>query len=614
MRGLRRSKKRRPSSVSSASISTASTRGGGEEVAEGAGDGAARRCRGSRSAAGGAARAAARQHQVPVPVVAGQVAAGPVERVDRLALVQLQHPVAVGPFDHPRVLVGGLGLVEDAARVGGLDRPRGIASAAPAERPAPPRSASRAPPRATRARARAKTRKVRWVPAKRDQQQRGDHRPEQRAGGRDRVEPPDHLAGALDLADRQPHRPGRGGAEQGHRHRDQDQHAEQRAGEAADRDGVEGVDREAEEGPGGEGDQRRSAPPRRGPAGRAPAGAGGGRRSGRRTSSRPRGRRGRPRSCSPRRSSRRRSRAPAAAPRRSRRRGWRRRRRRRGPSEQALSPLPAHAPCPRPLSRFSSSSPWPAATARPARASSSWTPRSVGEVEQALLLDPLAGDLEEDPGEHAEGEEGALDHHHHAGRALVGERRDPPVALARRVDRVEHRPRPHQHVAEDRPGEADRDHVADLPAGAEPLRLRQRPEDRHPHQAAEEEEGRVLERVHRRGPVGVLVERRDVPEEEVERPEREGDGRVGEDLSRSKKRIARIGCSSGPVRPRTSSRVAMSPISRCSPMWAITSSSAMWPIGENRATTIISRPAAKQAWRQTGTGRPFAARVSARFA
>ncbi len=36
--------------------------------------------------------------------------------------------------------------------------------------------------------------------------------------------------------------------------RDQDQHAEERAGEAADRDRVEGVDREAEEGPGGEGD------------------------------------------------------------------------------------------------------------------------------------------------------------------------------------------------------------------------------------------------------------------------------------------------------------------------------------------------------------------------
>ena len=49
-------------------------------------------------------------------------------------------------------------------------------------------------------------------------------------------------------------------------------------------------------------------------------------------------------------------------------------------------------------------------------------------------------------------------------------------------------------------------------------------------------------------------------------------------------------------------------------MWAITSSSAMWAIGETRATTIVSNPLAKQAWRQTGTGRPFAARVDARFA
>ena len=49
-------------------------------------------------------------------------------------------------------------------------------------------------------------------------------------------------------------------------------------------------------------------------------------------------------------------------------------------------------------------------------------------------------------------------------------------------------------------------------------------------------------------------------------------------------------------------------------MWAMTSSSAMWPIGETSATAIISRPAAKQTWRQSGTGRPFAARVEARFA
>ena len=35
------------------------------------------------------------------------------------------------------------------------------------------------------------------------------------------------------------------------------------------------------------------------------------------------------------------------------------------------------------------------------------------QVEQPLLLDPLAGGLEEDPGEEAEGEERPLDHHDH---------------------------------------------------------------------------------------------------------------------------------------------------------------------------------------------------------
>ena len=49
-------------------------------------------------------------------------------------------------------------------------------------------------------------------------------------------------------------------------------------------------------------------------------------------------------------------------------------------------------------------------------------------------------------------------------------------------------------------------------------------------------------------------------------------------------------------------------------MWAITSSSATWEIGETSASTITSRPEAKQIWRQSGTGRPLAARVEARFA
>ena len=47
-------------------------------------------------------------------------------------------------------------------------------------------------------------------------------------------------------------------------------------------------------------------------------------------------------------------------------------------------------------------------------------------------------------------------------------------------------------------------------------------------------------------------------------------------------------------------------------MWAMTSSSAMWPIGLKRATEISSRPLPKQSWRQSGTGRPSQERVLAR--
>ncbi len=190
---------------------------------------------------------------MPVPVVAGQVTARPVERVDRLALVQLQHPRAVVAFDHPRVLVRRLRLVQHPAGVGSLDRPHRCEDSQSQRR----RQRGKAPAEARRGnqgeRA-GKDEKGALRPQQRDQQQGRDHRPEERAGGRDRVEPPHHLARVLAVAHSQPHGPGRGGAEQGHRDRDQHQDSEQRAGEAADRDAVEGVDREAEKGPGGEGD------------------------------------------------------------------------------------------------------------------------------------------------------------------------------------------------------------------------------------------------------------------------------------------------------------------------------------------------------------------------
>ena len=49
-------------------------------------------------------------------------------------------------------------------------------------------------------------------------------------------------------------------------------------------------------------------------------------------------------------------------------------------------------------------------------------------------------------------------------------------------------------------------------------------------------------------------------------------------------------------------------------MWAITSSSARSESGVISAATMQRRPAAKQSWRQSGTGRPRAASVVARRA
>ena len=164
MRGLRRSRKRRPELGQLAVDLDRVDGGAGKEVAEGAGDGAAGVAE-DRDPPRRPPPRGRRQDQVPVPVVAGQVGAGPPERVHRLALVQLERAAAVGAFDHAGVLVGGLGLVEDAAGVGGLDRPDRDRQRQ--RQRAPGRAAKRqpSPSAATRASARAKTRKVRCVPS-----------------------------------------------------------------------------------------------------------------------------------------------------------------------------------------------------------------------------------------------------------------------------------------------------------------------------------------------------------------------------------------------------------------------------------------------------------------
>ena len=82
---------------------------------------------------------------------------------------------------------------------------------------------------------------------------------------------------------------------------------------------------------------------------------------------------------------------------------------------------------------------------------------------------------------------------------VVGQRRDPPVALRPRIVRVEDRAREEQDVGEDGAEDAHRQHVGDPAQVAEPARARQRPEHGHPHQQAEAEEADVLERVQPRG-------------------------------------------------------------------------------------------------------------------
>ena len=134
-------------SVSSPSISTASMRVRGKKwpYARAVVPAALPRIaieRGGRGARG------ERQHEHLVPVVAGEVRAGPADRVHGLALVELERARAVGVLHDARVLVLGVGLVDDArAGVGlALDRPDRQREQRPRARPARARAARRASP------------------------------------------------------------------------------------------------------------------------------------------------------------------------------------------------------------------------------------------------------------------------------------------------------------------------------------------------------------------------------------------------------------------------------------------------------------------------------------
>jgi hypothetical protein len=65
------------------------------------------------------------QHEVAVPDVAREHAVRLVDRMLRLAFVQLERAAAVVALDDARVLILGLGLVDDLAVVARLERPYG---------------------------------------------------------------------------------------------------------------------------------------------------------------------------------------------------------------------------------------------------------------------------------------------------------------------------------------------------------------------------------------------------------------------------------------------------------------------------------------------------------
>ena len=112
-----------------------------------------------------------------------------------------------------------------------------------------------------------------------------------------------------------------------------------------------------------------------------------------------------------------------------------------------------------------------------------------------------------------------------------------------------------------------------------------------------------------------LVEHRQVPDVEVDRPDRQRHERVREDPQPLDVRYFRIGRSTGPVSPTTKQSGARSPIRMC---WTMcTKKKSCSPIestGEFSAITTSAIPSQKMSCRQRGTGVPRSASVRVRRA
>ena len=245
-----------------------------------------------------------------------------VERVDRLALVELEAPHAVGVLDHARVLVLGLGLVEHrAASAEPLTVPTGTAiSAAMASGTSAHRG--RRPSAATAAVISAKMRNVRWVPTSGISSSEAANVPSSEptveiAYIRPAISPESSTARIFSRIAHGDTAPSisTGTATSTRTPNSEPANApieySSNASTLSDRNGP------ATNGTSASSTEATST------ARTAPAGSGGGRPSARRTSSRSRARRARSRSCSPTRSSSRRRTAPSAARRRSPRRASR---------------------------------------------------------------------------------------------------------------------------------------------------------------------------------------------------------------------------------------------------------------------------------------------------
>ena len=193
-----------------------------------------------------------------VPDVAGQDAAGLVNRVLGLALVELEIAGAVVGLDHARVLVLGVDLVDHPAVVRlGLERADRQRDQRRYRRRRQRPAAHR--PQAGHRRDRDRQREDEEGPPRahqRDQHKRGEQGADQAARGRQRVEAAGHAARLFDVRDGQPDRPGRHRAEQQHRHGHQHQNGQQGPDERAGRDLVERLDRHVEQRVRGERHQR----------------------------------------------------------------------------------------------------------------------------------------------------------------------------------------------------------------------------------------------------------------------------------------------------------------------------------------------------------------------